>query len=763
MLLLALSLLGGAYSLSGFSQLPPTVFLLGALLLAVTCWRFSKLRPLACFLLGAGFMGLSAAAQKSDQLHPDLQAKSLAFSAVVENFPVTEADSVRFIVRPVDREDLPQRIRLSWFQPDGIPEIGDTWRLNVRLKRPRGYANPDGFDFAGWLFRQGIGATGYVTGESGNYRIHGERAPVISGLRKRFVERVSAELPKDEATAVLMAIGVGARHEISRAQWDLYARTGTSHLMAISGLHIGLAATFAYFLCRGLFAACCGKRNLRDLATNGAMLAAMSYATVSGFAVPARRALLMAIVAGVLILLRRRMSTVRLLVIPCVLVFVTDPIAILEPGFQLSFAAVAILIFVAGQHVRVARMGIITGLNRLTRLQLALLTGLFPLTVLIFGRFALIAPAINMLVLPVFNFVTVPLALIGAMLAGPLDSTGRVLLEWAQQSIGGILWLVTIAGSAEMGSFQTRRLSTVFVIISLIPLVFVGLPPGWPGRKLALLAIIAVLVHRPAGPPDDCIDYHVLDVGQGLAIVLQTSGHALLFDTGPSFLNGSSTAELVVLPFLHRRGIDGLDKLIVSHSDLDHAGGVEAILAAVDVAEVMVGETLPRVDRLQRHCIAGNQWIWDAARFTILHPRNRAPWDRNNASCVLLVEVGEFRLLFTGDIESPAERLMVYRKSAGAMDVVIVPHHGSLTSSSESFVESSGPGLAIVSAGFQNRWRFPRPEIVDRWRNAGAKVLNTATMGAVSQRVCLDAPRDPVRLDRLAAQKFWHDVPSGRP
>jgi len=734
MLLLCLCTLGGAYSLSLISQLPPTGLFHGALLLAAACLSLINLRPVAFFLIGFALMGISAAAQKSSQLDPVFQGESVGFTAVIEDFPIGDEHSVRFVVRPTDRTDLPHRIRLTWYQPDSLPAIGESWRLKARLKRPRGYANPGGFDFEGWLFRERIGATGYVIGEGASYKIHGESPDLVSGIRQRLVDRVSTGLPQDGAAAVLMAIGVGARHRISREQWDLYARTGTSHLMAISGLHIGLAATFAYVFSWILFAPFCKRRNLRDLAMAGAVLAAFSYATLSGFAVPARRALLMAIVAGSFVLLRRRMRPVLLVVIPCFVVFLTDPISVLTPGFELSFAAVAILIFVAGQHIgflqtkqRPSSTKLITGFVNLTRLQLALLTGLFPLTILLFDRFSIIAPAINMLVLPVFNFITVPLTLAGSILDGPLGTAGDGLLAWAYSSIKGILWLVELAGEMQAGSFRSRHLGAALSAISLITLVFTLLPPGWPGRKLAFIVIIAVLNHRPPAPSPACLDYSVLDVGQGLAVVLRTH------------------------------------KLIVSHGDLDHAGGVDAITAVVAIDEILNGEELSGVNQDQRRCIAGDTWQWDGVTFSILHPRENAPWERNNSSCVLLVEVGQFRLLLTGDIESPAEKLRVHRKTVGASDVVIVPHHGSLTSSSPAFVDATGPDMAMVSTGFQNRWRFPRPEVVARWERSGADVLNTATMGAISQRVCAGDQPEPVRLQRQTVQKFWHEVPQGRP
>lgn len=770
MLLLCLCTLTGAYSLALFPQLPPAILFHGLLIVAISCLPIRCLRPPACFLIGLAVMGFSASEQLSDQLDPVFQSESVVLTAVIDDFPVTEAESVRFIVRPVDRDDLPNRIRLTWYQPEGIPAIGESWRLHVRLKRPRGYANPGGFDYEGWLFRQRIGATGYVARDTRSYRIHGESPGLISSVRTSFVERVTSGLPRDDASAVLMAIGVGARHRIGRKQWDLYARTGTSHLMAISGLHIGLAASCAYLLCWALFAPFCRRGNLRDIATAGAILVAVVYATLSGFAVPARRALLMAIVAGVVLLLRRRMRPVLLLVVPCLVVFLTDPIAILAPGFKLSFAAVAILIFVAGQHTRCTQIQCcpwagkaLTGLGRLTQLQFALLSGLFPLTILIFDRFAMVAPAINMMVLPVFNFLTVPLTLAGAILDGPLEFIGSRLLVWAHTSISGILWLVNIAGEPGLASYQARHLDVAFTAVTLVPPILVLLPPGWPGRKLAFVAIASVLGFRPPAPPPSCIDYHVLDVGQGLAVVLQTNRHALLFDTGPSFLSGSSTADLVVLPFLHGLGVDRLDKLIISHGDLDHAGGAHTVVASVAIDQILVGEELAELKQNQERCITGDWWQWDGVRFSILHPRQNAPWERNNASCVLQVESGRFRLLLTGDIESPAEKLLVHRQAVHSSDVVVVPHHGSLTSSSTPFVDTTGPGLAIVSAGFQNRWDFPRPEVQERWEASGADVLNTATMGAVSQRVCRNMAPEPVRLQRQTVQSYWHEVPQGRP
>ncbi len=757
MFLLGLCTLTGAYALELFGYLPGTIVLTGCAATGAACLKCRFLWPLAFFLLGFAIMGFSARAQLAERLDPAMASQSLAVEARVVNFPTTEGDTVRFVVRPVNRTDLPDRIRLTWFKPEVIPAIGESWQLQLRLKRPRGYANPGGFDFEGWLFRERIGATGYIDSDEGSYRIIGDQPDLITRLRKTFAARVAAILPADDASAVLMAIGVGARHNISRQQWDLYARTGTSHLMAISGLHIGLAAGCAYLLGWALFAPFCTRRNLRDIALLTAIAAAGTYAALSGFAVPSRRALLMACVAGAAILLRRRLQLGPLLAIPCFAIFISNPLAILAPGFKLSFAAVALLIQTAQQHVhgmqghrwRVLNAAL-TACKRLGLLQLALLAGLFPLTVLIFGRFSAVAPAINILVLPLFNFVTVPLTLAGALLSGPFEVAGDFLLKGAYHSIRLILQLVKFVGEAGFSSYRTSELSVLFVIIAIIPATYVFLPAGWPGRKLAIVAIIAVLMYKPARPP-------FLDVGQGLAVVIQTSEQALLFDTGPAFRNGGNAAEMVVLPFLRGRGIGQLDRLIVSHGDQDHAGGAQTILTGIEVRKIMVGEALTLPGRPQTQCVAGIKWQTDGIDFSILHPRYDAPWVRNNASCVVEVTAGHYRILLTGDIEAPVEKLLAHRLAFSASDIVLVPHHGSRTSSSDEFVDATGPALAIVSASFGNQWGFPKAEVVGRLRASGAEVLSTATAGAISQRICAGSAPEAAVRERIDFRKYWHD------
>ena len=294
------------------------------------------------------------------------------------------------------------------------------------------------------------------------------------------------------------------------------------------------------------------------------------------------------------------------------------------------------------------------------------------------------------------------------------------------------------------------------MIATLLPSFWSLLPPGWPGRRLALLAGFAVILYRPPPPPEDCVDLHVLDVGQGLALVLQTHSHTAVFDAGPSFRGGSDTGRLVLIPFLRSKGISGLDVLIVSHADSDHAGGVRSLTEEIHTERLLTGEFLDDIDLPQFPCRADSRWQWDGIEFSVVHPPDGDRWQGNNASCVLQIRISRHTIVLTGDIESPVESLLVRDDALSPADIVLIPHHGSRTSSSESFVSTVRPRVAIVSAGFQNRWGFPKEDIVNAWQSAGAEVLNTADSGAISYRICRESGMQRLALNRQKSHRYWN-------
>lgn len=771
MLRFCLFLLAGAYALELLPELPPAPWrwpaLAASLALLAARPRAGRLvAPLSAagaFLLGAILVWSAALDVRAGRLAPRLEGQSIAVTARVTEFPQARGGSVRFLAS-LDEPGLPERVRLTWYEPPHSLQLGETWRLTVRLRRPRGYVNPLRFDYELWLARQRIGATGYVVAGPDNGRIDEAGTGRRAALRRYLTARITDTLGRNDASAVLMAITVGARHEISAAQWERYAISGTSHLMAISGLHIGLAAGAAWVLAWLLAAPLCRNRSPRDAAAAGALLAACLYAWVSGFAVPAQRAMLMSLPVTLAFLLRREPAADRVVALACLVVVAGDPLAIHAPGFKLSFAAVAVLLWLARQRVfepagcaasppRRAAFA----LRRLAALQCCLLLGLLPLTAAIFGRVPVAAPLVNLLVLPLFNFVTVPAGLFGLMLDGPLAPLGDLLLEAAWHSVRLVLALVAAAAGlpgARVGVAATGGLMAVVVLLAVL---WAAAPPGFPGRRLALIAAAAVCLHRPAPPPPGCFDLSVLDVGQGLAVVLRTQHRALLYDTGPSFRGGGDAAGFVVLPYLGMLGVEVLDLLVVSHDHADHAGGVRTVLDAVEVRQILTGGPLAGAGRSQLACRSGQAWLWDGVRFAVMHPGLYPRTSTNNSSCVLEVRAGEHGVLLTGDIEGGVENHLARTGALARVDVVVVPHHGSGTSSRPALVDALRPSLAIASAGHGNRWGFPAREVVDRWEEAGARVLNTAVSGAVELRVCEGSGVSEPREHRVRGKKYWHD------
>ena len=626
----------------------------------------------------------------------------------------------------------------------------------MRLRRPRGHSNPGAFRLEDWMFRESIHASGYVVQGMRNRLLQPAAQHASNGFRRGFVEFATAH--GGDSAAVVAAVGIGARHLLSEAQWDRYAKTGTSHLMAISGLHIGLAATSAFALLTLLFGCLRFGGSHLDRAMGFSALIAGAYALVSGFAVPSQRATLMLALAALAFILRRRRDSPRVVALVAILVYIVDPLSIMRPGFLLSFGAVAVLLWYAqsGQHHAAGKTAggrLWSGFRALTGMQFALLLGLLPLTILHFSRIAMLAPLANLIAVPIFSLVVVPATLLALCFYRWQPLLARLALQAANAGVTVIEQLLVAIASTPISSLSIAT-SGLHWLIVVLPALWVLLPRSFPGRWLALLAMLALLTYRPVSPRPGCFDLHVLDVGQGLAVVLQTRAHTVLFDTGAAYRGGGSAAEQVILPFLQHRGIDAIDWLIVSHADNDHAGGVATLLPLVRPGGIYVGEALPAVDA--RLCSLGQQWEVDGVSFRFIYPGGNLRREGNDVSCVLSVRAGRFRALLTGDIEAAAEREMLERGALGASDIVLVPHHGSLTSSTAPFVTRVRPGLAIASAGFANRWGFPRPAIVERWQDSGARVLATGTSGAVSASVCAHGGIRDLRQNREAMQRFWH-------
>jgi len=755
-----LLMLAGGYA-AQLCRVPISSDLCKLLLLASLILLASRRGRLPGFVL-LGFALFMQAGQGivDNRLDERFEGDSLLTRVRIVDFPKASAGSVVMLVEPLDDKRLPRRSRVSWFEPPLEPSIGDVWEFELRLRQPRGRSNPGVFDSEAWFFRQKIHATGYVVSGKRNRRLETGTEGTIDRIRHHFIARAVRASDSNQAAAVLAAVGVGARHLISRAEWNSYAVSGTSHLMAISGLHIGLAATMAFLLARALTGVLRATVNTMIAATVVAVFIAVAYTIVTGFGVPARRAAVMLLVVACAVIRRRPVDSFATVAVAACIVFVTDPVAAMTPGFHLSFSAVVLLLWMArARQFTDARRGflfrVIYSMRQLFILQVFLLFGLMPLTVILFQRVAILALPVNIVAVPLFSIITVPFTLVGLFFDGILDPLGRIALRIAACSIDCLLVLIDWIVRLPFADLTVADMQREGWLLLMTPLMWVLFPRGWPGRQAALLALPALLLYTKSVPPDACADVHVLDVGQGLATVVQTTETTLVFDTGASFRSGGSVAEQVIVPFLKSRRIERIDWLVVSHADNDHSGGVLPLFDYAEVGSLLIGEPLRETGLESTLCRAGQHWQADGVGFRMLYPDPAPPREGNDASCVLLIEAGHHSLLMTGDIEARAERALVTRNALGTVDVVVVPHHGSLTSSSMPFVDAVSPLVAIVSAGHANRWGFPKEEVVARWNAVGAAVLETGSSGAISFRLCAADGLGAFRRDRYERSRFW--------
>lgn len=754
---LALACFAGVFAVSFVADLPSAGVVAGVFLIVLALRR----RPIvAAFVLGATLATADAGLRIDGRLDAARAGLDLTVTTQVIDF-VDQREVTRLWVRPLGRVDLPRRLRLSWYDPIAVPDYGQCWELTLRLRPPRGYLNAGRFDYERWLFEQNLGATGYV--REGRRLDDCPRTGMFVRLRQRFFERLVAVLPHDDARAVLLATTLGARQWLTEEQWRAFSVTGTGHLMAISGLHIALAAGLFFGIARGVLAAVGSNKNHITFAGGIALCAAATYALVSGLAIPAKRSVLMLAIGLTTVFLRRRVDAWHTVGLTALLMLSVNPLDGFTVGFRLSFLAVVLLLVLAsGQTVaRDASEGhgvrLLQGALQLWKLQIVLLFGMLPLVITAFGRVAWTSPATNILAVPIFNLLTMPAALLGTLFD---IGVGDWLLLIAWRSVKWSLGIIDKAADLPFAAIDVPRVAFPQAAALGLTALLAALPIGWPGRKVACLGFVFVVLHRPAGPPESCVDLHVLDVGQGLSTLVRTHSHALLYDAGPAFRSGNDTGKLVVAPYLRESGVEELDLLVISHGDNDHAGGAASVADAVSVVAILHGEA--EIDEPlagaapASRCQAGQFWRWDEIRFTVLHPSRSAYPEGNNASCVIQISVGDRHVLLTGDIEAAAERALLSAGMLTSTTIALVPHHGSKTSSSAAFVESLSPSLAIVSAGYANRWGMPTSDVVDRWSGSGARVVNTADSGQIAVRLCADRSRDTFSRQRDDHRRFWH-------
>lgn len=623
--------------------------------------------------------------------------------------------------------DSPVGLRLSWYGAAGErPKTGEHWQFETRLRPASGLLNQGTFNYQAYLLRRGIRATGSVTS--------GERVKAVDlSARERIYRRFESLRDDLNHADILLALTIAERQWISSDAWLLLQRTGVAHVMAISGLHLSLVFATSWWLCRGVLATGlyfwprARQFNISYLALWFAWLIALGYAGLAGFAVATLRALLLITLALGYRVLARRLSPQALLLRVTAVVLLLDPLAWLDTGFWLSFAAVwAIFTWLWRLPVQVPQAPDWRfRLRQLWRLEIMLTVLLWPLTLLFFGGIALVAPLTNLLVLPLFSFFILPLALMAivCMLLGlPGDAS---LLLMADYALRGVWWVLQLF--YPWGWWQGVGLVVTWLFFLLVLLWYAPLARRW--RLLFCIAgLCSAFNWGWRQQQDDTLQLHMLDVGQGSALVVQRGSRALVIDAGPSYPGGFDLGASVVTPFLQRRGLTP-DWLILTHRHRDHTGGASAIQQNFAQLQVMNPGHPPW------QCEAGQVWRWQGVLLRALAPLPGPSYGPNNDSCVLQLVYQGQRILLPGDIERLGEfRLLRRYGNSLKSDVLLVAHHGSKTSSNEPFLRQVAPQIGLISSGYLNRFNMPAVSTRSRLEAAGVRLYNTADHGQVSLR-----------------------------
>lgn len=741
---------------------------------------------LAFAALAWGLTGWRATAFTAQALAPALEGRDIVVTGVVAAMPQSNEAGLRFRL-DVDAATLggapvvlPGRLYLGWYANGfggaawegdamrGPPELraGERWRIAVRLKAPHGGSNPHGFDFELWLWEQGLQATGYVRAgakDPAPLRIEATWQHPLEQLRQRVRDAIYTHLaPAVQAgdardrlrvAGVVAALVVGDQNAIDRADWDLFRATGVAHLMSISGLHVTMFAWLAALLCGWLWrrsARLCLLFPAQHAGLLGGMSLAIAYAAFSGWGVPSQRTIWMLLTVGLLRLAGKHWPWPHVWLAACAVVLLLDPWALLQAGFWLSFVAVGVLFASSTGDEALTRSGLWPRLRAMWREQGVITLALTPLTLLLFGQVSVVGLLANMLAIPWVTLLVTPLAMLGIAWAPLWD-----VAAWGVQWLASGLHMLANLPYASVSIAQAPVWAAVAGVLGGLLLV---LRAPWSLRLLGLPLLLPVLLWQAPRPASGEFSLLAADIGQGNAVIVQTASHALLYDAGPRYSRESDAGHRVLVPLL--RALDlRLDTLLLSHRDADHIGGAMAVLAMQPEAELL--SSIEDTHELQavrpaRRCETGQRWRWDGVEFEVLHPQgdDYAGKAKSNAmSCVLRISNGRQVALLAGDIEAAQEARLVADVAPLKADVLLVPHHGSKTSSSEAFLDAVQPRLAVVQAGYRNRFGHPAPAVVARYNERGIQLLDSSHCGAASWRSDLPAE---VACERVKALRYWH-------
>ena len=621
------------------------------------------------------------------------------------------------------------KVRLSVYQVSNEQinqmKAGSFWQLSAKLKPIHGRMNPGGFDYEKWLVSEGFIGTGYVKSSVLTPSAISVNA-FYHSVRQTILDKLNRVIPDTDSKGMALALAIGERSSISAEQWQTIKDSGTSHLLAISGLHIGIAALWSYYLCLIIFSRLTfisQKIPAQKIAEVASLIGGLSIALLSGFGYPAQRALMMLVVFLYSRWSARHLSLANVLALSVMIIAFIQPFAVLTVSFWLSILAVAIIVLLLSYKQNFSHGNV--KLIEWLRINWFLFVGLMPITWAVFDSISVVGFITNLILIPLTSFLTTPLVYLG-LLALVINNT---LASWVFYLVDYVLAFTLQIQSllSEVNRFASvSSLPIALFVLLLLATIIILMPAKMPGKPLLVPVILIAILSINQPKTSERFKMVVFDIGQGLAIHISVGDKQLLYDTG--YGNKTfSMAESSLLPYFKRLSISRLDRMIISHADADHAGGMNSILEKLTVDKLLVGEKtiLEGAD-----CHTEESWRWKNVQFSFLaHLPNRF-YKGNSASCVLQVDVGDNKILLTGDIEKNSEKALLIN-GLGHFDIIVAPHHGSLTSSTIEFVTETSPNIAIFSTGYANRWQFPKSEVVQRYSDIGADIQITHKQGAI--------------------------------
>ena len=759
----ALALLIGISAVQWLPSLPPRwVMAAMAACALVSAWCIPRIRWLAIALFGFAWAAWCGSAAMEARLPKAWEGQDFLVTGRVVGLAQTRADATSVLFRiehaTRDGQAVPWHglARISWYDtPTAAPEPCSQWQLLLRLRRPRGMVNPGGADSERSALARGIAAVGYVRNDPGNQRLSVGKF-CLDRLRGSLADGIQARVHDPHDAALLRAFTVGDTRGLEQHDWNVARANGISHLLAISGFHVGVAAVFGAWLCTAvywLWPALALRRPHAQSQALFALASACAYGALAGLGMPTVRTVIMIAAFALARCSRRAAGSGHALAIAMMAILLVNPTAVLEAGFWLSFVGVTFLILCMEAKGR----GLRAFLRELTLGQLVMTIALLPLTLWFFGEASLVGALSNLVAVPFVSFVIVPCALFGVlllMLCPPLATPVLRVAEWLTHAQW---WLLEQTATWPGAQWYLPAVTPWALLSATLGAIWLFMPRGVPMRALGALLFLPLLWPARHLPDAGAFQAWVLDVGQGLSVVVRTHGHALVYDAGARYPSEFDLGTAVVIPSLHALGIDRLDMLMISHADNDHAGGAPAVASAFPTAQRYSGEPA-RMRLPMAQCLAGQQWDWDGVRFRVLSPAATSTKIKaNDLSCVLLVEGRAGRLLLTGDIAMETEPHVAAALGPGPKPLLQVPHHGSKSSSSAEFIAAVQPELAVVSAGWRNRFGHPRPEVMQRYAAAGVSVFNTAVDGAVQLDFPASAPAYVSARWRLLQRRYWRE------